>query len=100
MVGVGQSENVRHAIDRRVLAMPPIDENAVGLYPVDGTKAAVLRAFMAFLATDIHAHPERITSVSPELRARIKALTAGLDVDLDAPIEGTVALTDGRGPRL
>ena len=45
-----------------------------------------------FLATDIRTHPARIQAVSPELRARIEALTAGLEVDLNAPIEGAVAL--------
>ena len=56
------------------------------------TTPNAVRAFLEFLASDIRAHPERIRSVSPQLRARIEALIAGLEIDLNAPIEGAVAL--------
>lgn len=56
------------------------------------TTPNAVRAFLEFLASDIRAHPERIQSVSPQLRARIEALIAGLEIDLNAPIEGAVAL--------
>ena len=69
-----------------------IDDHGVSLHRVEAVEDPALGAFLAFLATDIRAHPERIQSVSPDLRARIEALTAGLEVDLNAPIEGAVAL--------
>ena len=69
-----------------------IDEHGVSLHRVETADDPALGAFLEFLATDIRAHPERIRSVSPQLRARIEALTAGVEVDLNAPIEGAVAL--------
>ena len=69
-----------------------IDEHGVSLHRVETREDPALGAFLAFLATDIGAHPERIQSVSPDLRARIEALTAGVEVDLNEPIEGVVAL--------
>jgi antitoxin PrlF len=69
-----------------------IDEHGVSLHRVEAAEDPALGAFLEFLATDIRAHPERIQLVSPELRARIEALTAGFEVDLNGPIEGAVAL--------
>ena len=69
-----------------------IDEHGVSLHRVETLEDPALGAFLEFLATDIRTHPERIQSVSSDLRARIEALTAGFEVDLNAPIEGAVAL--------
>lgn len=52
----------------------------------------VLGTFLTFLAQDTQTHPERIQALSPELRDRIVGLTEGVEVDLDAPIEGDVGL--------
>ena len=46
----------------------------------------VLAAFLGFLAGDIAAHPERLQSVDAGLVERLHALTAGIDVDLDASL--------------
>ena len=43
--------------------------------------------FLAWLAEDIQRRPEKLVSLSPELRERIAALTEGVTVDLDAPID-------------
>jgi antitoxin PrlF len=48
--------------------------------------------FLDFLAHDIQRRPEAIATLSPALAARIEALTEGMDVDLDAEIEGEVDL--------
>ena len=48
--------------------------------------------FLAFLARDMEARPEAIGGLSPALAARIADLTAGVEVDLDAAIEGDVDL--------
>lgn len=69
-----------------------IDENGVSLHRADETEDPALGAFLQFLAADIQHHPDGVGPVSPELRARIEALTEGMQVDLDAPIEGEVAL--------
>ena len=62
------------------------------LHPVNGVAAAELDVVLGFLASDIHAHPGRLKPVSPEFRARIEALTAGVEVELGATIEGAVTL--------
>lgn len=47
----------------------------------------VVEQFLAFLARDFAAHPERLRPVTGELRARLDALVGGVDVgDLDAPL--------------
>ncbi len=47
-----------------------------------------LGAFLQFLARDVERHPERIQVVPDTLRDRVKALTAGIDIDIDAPLDG------------
>jgi len=42
--------------------------------------------FLAYLESDISTHPENIIPVSVAYWERIKALTAGVEVDLDAPL--------------
>ncbi len=70
-----------------------IDGNSVSVHRVEeGDSDPAIEQFLIFLAKDIQEHPERLTSMSPELRARIDAVTDGLDIDLDAPIDGEVDL--------
>ena len=69
-----------------------IDEHGVSLHRVEAAEDPALGAFLEFLATDMRIHPERIQSISSDLRGRIEALTARLEIDLNAPIEGEVAL--------
>ena len=49
-------------------------------------------SFLAFLARDIEKQPERIASLTPAFASRVARLTKGVDVELDAPIEGSVDL--------
>ncbi|MCC6805827.1 MAG: type II toxin-antitoxin system PrlF family antitoxin [Deltaproteobacteria bacterium] len=46
----------------------------------------VLGKFLAFLANDMAAHPDRIQSVGAEFAERLRSLTRGVEVDLDAPL--------------
>jgi antitoxin PrlF len=46
----------------------------------------LLSQFLGFLANDIAKHPERIQSVDVGLVEHLRALTAEVDVDLDAPL--------------
>lgn len=53
----------------------------------------VLDGFLDLLARDMAARPEQaFAEIPPALRARMAALTAGGEIDLDAPIEGEVEL--------
>jgi antitoxin PrlF len=51
----------------------------------DGADPA-LDAFIGFLAQDIAAHPERVRAIDSGLVQRIRALTAKVEIDLDAPL--------------
>jgi antitoxin PrlF len=48
--------------------------------------------FLQLLANDIAAHPERLRGFPEDLYRRLVAVTEGVEVDPDAPIEGPVAL--------
>ena len=53
----------------------------------------VLDGFLDFLAKDMAARPgDAFMEIPPGLRGRIAALTEGAEIDLDAPIDGEVAL--------
>lgn len=52
----------------------------------EGGDDPVLGDFLAFLARDIAAHPERLTGLDGDLVKRLKSLTGELDMDLDAPL--------------
>lgn len=64
-------------------------------YRVEGDRVYLERAeeadpalgpFLDLLARDIATHPERLAGVPAALRARAEALTAGVEVDLDAAL--------------
>jgi len=46
----------------------------------------VVGAFLSFLARDLERHPEQVRALEGSLRARIEALVANVDVDLDEPL--------------
>jgi antitoxin PrlF len=45
-----------------------------------------LDAFLGFLAKDMTQHPERLQALDKALVQRVDTLTAGVAVDLDAPL--------------
>ncbi|MFM6991720.1 MAG: type II toxin-antitoxin system PrlF family antitoxin [Rhodoferax sp.] len=45
-----------------------------------------LDAFLGFLAADMTQHPERLQALDTALVQRVQALTAGVTVNLDAPL--------------
>ena len=51
-----------------------------------GEDDPVLAGFLAFLASDIAAHPERLQALDVGLVKRLRYLVGGLEVDLDAPL--------------
>jgi antitoxin PrlF len=52
----------------------------------------VVGAFLDFLTQDMAAHPERLNGLTPALVSHIQRVTEGIDIDLDAPIEGNVEI--------
>ncbi len=70
-----------------------VDERGVSVHraEVDNEDPAIDR-FLAFLADDIARRPEAVTALSPALAERLAALTEGVKVDLEAPIDGDVDL--------
>ena len=70
-----------------------VDEHGVSVHRADAeADDPALGAFLEFLARDIERRHEAIAALSPVLAARIMALTDGMDVDPDEPIEGEVDL--------
>jgi antitoxin PrlF len=43
-------------------------------------------AFLQFLEQDMGQNPGRLSAIPPTLLARVERLTAGMEVDLDAPL--------------
>lgn len=52
----------------------------------DAMDDPALCRFLALLARDISAHPERLLAVDANLRQRAQTLVEGITVDLDAPL--------------
>ncbi len=46
----------------------------------------VLGQFLDFLARDIASHPERLKTLDAGFVQRVQALVAGVEIDLDAPL--------------
>lgn len=46
----------------------------------------VLGQFLGFLANDIARHPEGVGSIDSSFIQHVRSLTAGVDIDLDAPL--------------
>jgi len=87
---------------RKALGVGPGDRLA---YVVEGDRAVIMKArrgdahedpvadaFLAFLEQDMDGHPERLAGLTTGLVERARALTDGIEVDLDAPLEGDVAI--------
>jgi antitoxin PrlF len=70
-----------------------IDDKGVTLRRADATREdPAIASFLAFLAKDIETSPQNVKALSPALAERIAALVEGVELDLDAPIEGDVDL--------
>ena len=88
-------KSVRHVlgVDRGGKIAFRVDDRVVTVIRADAEhEDPTVDAFLAFVATDMQRRPEAITALSSSLADRIGELTSGLNVDLNAPIEGDVAL--------
>lgn len=70
-----------------------IDDTGVSVHRADGEHDdPAIDSFLTFLAADIQGRPEAMAALSPALAARLTALSEGVTVDIDAPIEGDIDL--------
>ena len=70
-----------------------VDERGVSVHRAEvNNEDPAIDRFLAFLADDIARRPEAVTALSPALAERLAALTEGVKVDLEAPINGDVDL--------
>ncbi len=70
-----------------------VDEHGVTLHRANAEHHdPAIDGFLSFLADDITRRPEALAALSPALAERIAALTEGVKVDLDAPLDGDVDL--------
>lgn len=85
-LGIEPGDKVGYVIKGATAVMTRLDQDES-----DGGDPK-LAAFVALLARDIEARPGRLKVIPRTLVARIRRLTAGVDVDLDEAIEGKVDL--------
>ncbi len=87
---------------RKALAVGPGDSLR---YRIEGHRAIIERAspdaeaadpalgaFLTFLTRDLTRHPEHLRGMPRALLRRARALTRGIAIDHDAPIQGAIAL--------
>ena len=60
--------------------------------PEDEEADPAVGAFLAFLASDLTQHPERLRGMPRALLRRARVLARGILIDHSTPIEGAVAL--------
>lgn len=53
---------------------------------IESDEDPVIANFLSFLADDMQNNPSRIQPLGGDLMARARALTEGMDIDLDAPL--------------
>jgi antitoxin PrlF len=58
----------------------------------DDEQDPTLKAFLDLLARDLATHPERLRGFAPSLIQRLRKATTGVEIDLNVPIDGPVAL--------
>ena len=84
-------ETVRRALrlgkrDKIQYTVRPSGEVVLTRVDVSEGDDPVLGQFLGFLARDIAKHPERLQAIDASFVQRLQSLTAGIEVDLDAPL--------------
>ena len=97
--------------ERSQTTLPPAVRTVLGLRPgerigyvIEGSDVRLVNAsalehedpvlenFLAFLGRDLATRPERLTAFPPSLLERAAAITSGIGIDHDAPIDGAIVL--------
>ena len=97
--------------DRSQTTLPPAVRTVLGVQPggrigyvIEGNEVRLVNAsaldhddpvldgFLAFLGRDLMKHPARLEAFPAALVERARALTSGVIIDHDAPIDGITAL--------
>ncbi len=82
-LGVGYGARIAFRIENGTVTVHPADDDATD---------PALAPFLDLLARDIASRPESLVPLPKALMDRVERLTAGVEVDLDAPILGDVVL--------
>jgi antitoxin PrlF len=69
-----------------------VDKRGVTVSRADEGEDPAIDEFLGFLAGDLKKRPQAVKALSPDLSARIAALTADMPINLDDEIDGDVAL--------
>jgi antitoxin PrlF len=64
-------------------------DGSVVLQRAEAADDPVLGSFLNFLASDIATHPENVRAIDSGLAKRMRALTKGVPVDLEAALDPT-----------
>jgi len=97
--------------ERSQTTLPPAVRTVLGLQPgerigyvIEGNEVRLVNAstlehhdpvldrFLAFLGRDLAKHPDRLEVFPASLLDRARAVTSGIAIDHEAPINGAVAL--------
>ena len=97
--------------ERSQTTLPPAVRTVLGLKPgervgyvIEGNEIRLVNAstlehddpvldrFLNFLGRDLAEHPDRVSLFPAPLLERARAITAGVTIDHDAPIDGAIAL--------
>jgi antitoxin PrlF len=77
-LNLGKRDKLRYTVQA--------DGNVLLTRADDADTDPALDAFLGFLANDMTQHPERLQALDKALVQRVQTLTAGVAVDLDAPL--------------
>jgi antitoxin PrlF len=75
---LGKRDRIRYLVQ---------DNGSVVLQRADDEGDPVLGTFLNFLAKDIAKHPQRVKTIDTSLAKRMRSLTKGITVDLDAALD-------------
>jgi antitoxin PrlF len=75
---LGKRDRIRYLVQ---------DNGSVVLQRADDEGDPVLGTFLNFLAKDIAEHPQRVRTIDTGLAKRMRSLTKGITVDLDAALD-------------
>ncbi len=77
---LGKRDRIRYLVQ---------DNGSVILQRASEVDDPVLGTFLDFVARDIAEHPQRVRSIDADLANRMRSLTKGIKVDLDATLDPT-----------